>query len=141
MMSHASANSKPPVTAKPFTAAITGTSHLWRGAVPKLKRVQLAFLAPVHILDDRNEIGAAHLAQLRGAKFLQIEAGAKRTSGTGDDHASNFFVGAQILHRAAEPRSQFGIQRVQALRTIERHRRDAVIFGYQNYRFTHAANR
>jgi len=28
-------------------AAITGTSHLWRGALPKLKRVQLAFLAPV----------------------------------------------------------------------------------------------
>lgn len=28
-------------------AAITGTSHLWRGAIPKLKRVQLAFLPPV----------------------------------------------------------------------------------------------
>lgn len=28
-------------------AAITGTSHLWRGALPKLKRVQLAFLEPV----------------------------------------------------------------------------------------------
>ncbi len=28
-------------------AAITGTSHLWRGAIPKLKRVQLTFLAPV----------------------------------------------------------------------------------------------
>ena len=27
--------------------AITGTSHLWRGALPKLKRVQLAFLPPV----------------------------------------------------------------------------------------------
>jgi 1-acyl-sn-glycerol-3-phosphate acyltransferase len=28
-------------------AAITGTSHLWRGALPKLRRVQLTFLAPV----------------------------------------------------------------------------------------------
>ena len=28
-------------------AAITGTSRLWRGAIPKRKRVQLAFLAPV----------------------------------------------------------------------------------------------
>ncbi len=28
-------------------AAITGTSHLWRGALPKLKRVQIAFLAPI----------------------------------------------------------------------------------------------
>lgn len=28
-------------------AAITGTSRLWRGAIPKSKRVQLAFLAPI----------------------------------------------------------------------------------------------
>lgn len=28
-------------------AAITGTAHLWRGALPKLKRVQIAFLHPV----------------------------------------------------------------------------------------------
>jgi 1-acyl-sn-glycerol-3-phosphate acyltransferase len=28
-------------------AAISGTSHLWRGAIPRLKRVQLAFLPPV----------------------------------------------------------------------------------------------
>lgn len=28
-------------------AAITGTSHLWRGALPKLKRVQIAFLPRV----------------------------------------------------------------------------------------------
>lgn len=27
--------------------AITGTAHLWRGALPKLRRVQLTFLAPV----------------------------------------------------------------------------------------------
>ncbi len=27
--------------------AITGTSHLWRGALPRLKRVQVAFLEPV----------------------------------------------------------------------------------------------
>jgi 1-acyl-sn-glycerol-3-phosphate acyltransferase len=28
-------------------AAITGTSHLWRGALPQIRRVQVAFLAPV----------------------------------------------------------------------------------------------
>jgi 1-acyl-sn-glycerol-3-phosphate acyltransferase len=28
-------------------AAISGTSHLWRGALPKLKRVQIAFLPPI----------------------------------------------------------------------------------------------
>lgn len=28
-------------------AAITGTSHLWRGAVPGIKRVQIAFMSPV----------------------------------------------------------------------------------------------
>ena len=28
-------------------AAITGTAHLWRGALPQLKRVQVAFLRPI----------------------------------------------------------------------------------------------
>lgn len=28
-------------------AAITGTSHLWRGALPKLKRVRITFLPPI----------------------------------------------------------------------------------------------
>jgi len=28
-------------------AVITGTSHLWRGALPRVRRVRLAFLAPV----------------------------------------------------------------------------------------------
>jgi 1-acyl-sn-glycerol-3-phosphate acyltransferase len=47
-------------------AAITGTSHLWRGAIPKLRRVQLTFLGsiapanaadghetPSELIDDR----------------------------------------------------------------------------------------
>lgn len=33
-------------------AAITGTSHLWRGALPRLKRVQIAFLPPVSPAPD-----------------------------------------------------------------------------------------
>jgi 1-acyl-sn-glycerol-3-phosphate acyltransferase len=28
-------------------AAVTGTSHLWRGALPRLKRVQITFLDPI----------------------------------------------------------------------------------------------
>jgi 1-acyl-sn-glycerol-3-phosphate acyltransferase len=28
-------------------AALSGTSHLWRGALPKVRRVQIAFLPPV----------------------------------------------------------------------------------------------
>ncbi len=32
-------------------AAITGTSHLWRGALPHLRRVQIAFLPPVTAAD------------------------------------------------------------------------------------------
>ena len=39
-------------------AAITGTSHLWRGALPKLKRVQLAFLPPV---EPRRSDGRAEI--------------------------------------------------------------------------------
>jgi 1-acyl-sn-glycerol-3-phosphate acyltransferase len=39
-------------------AAITGTSHLWRGALPRLKRVQLAFLPAVasERSADRDEV-------------------------------------------------------------------------------------
>ena len=39
-------------------AAITGTSRLWRGAFPKLKRVQLAFLPAVapEPSDERDEV-------------------------------------------------------------------------------------
>ena len=39
-------------------AAITGTSRLWRGALPKLKRVQLAFLPAVapELSDERDEV-------------------------------------------------------------------------------------
>jgi 1-acyl-sn-glycerol-3-phosphate acyltransferase len=33
-------------------AAITGTSHLWRGALPRLRRVQLAFLPPIPAVKD-----------------------------------------------------------------------------------------
>jgi 1-acyl-sn-glycerol-3-phosphate acyltransferase len=37
--------------ARIIPAAITGTSHLWRGALPKLKRVQLTFLPGVAPVD------------------------------------------------------------------------------------------
>ncbi len=39
-------------------AAITGTAHLWLGALPKLKRVQIAFLPPVAVqpAEDREEV-------------------------------------------------------------------------------------
>ena len=39
-------------------AAITGTAHLWLGALPKLKRVQIAFLPPVALqaAEDRDEV-------------------------------------------------------------------------------------
>ncbi len=42
-------------------AAITGTSHLWRGALPQLRRVQLAFLPPVR---PQGSLGADAGAQL-----------------------------------------------------------------------------
>ena len=41
-------------------AAISGTAHLWRGALPKVRRVQVAFLAPVlpeaDAPDPRNQL-------------------------------------------------------------------------------------
>jgi 1-acyl-sn-glycerol-3-phosphate acyltransferase len=43
-------------------AAITGTSHLWRGAIPKLRRVQLAFLPPVAPVED--SVGRDQVSEL-----------------------------------------------------------------------------
>jgi 1-acyl-sn-glycerol-3-phosphate acyltransferase len=42
-------------------AAITGTSHLWRGALPKLKRVQLTFLPAV---SPPRAAGSEHVSKL-----------------------------------------------------------------------------
>ena len=43
-------------------AAITGTSHLWRGAIPKLRRVQLAFLPPIAPVED--SVGSDQVSEL-----------------------------------------------------------------------------
>ena len=118
MMSHASASSNPPVTANPFTAAITGTS------MSSITETKLA--PPI-------------FAKLRGRKLPQIEAGAKRAAGAGDDDASDFGIGAQLLHGLAEGRAQFRVQGVELLGTIQGNRREAIFFCNQDYRFTHGA--
>jgi 1-acyl-sn-glycerol-3-phosphate acyltransferase len=47
-------------------AAITGTSHLWRGALPKLRRVQLAVLPPVAPVED--PVGRDQVSELIDAQ-------------------------------------------------------------------------
>lgn len=45
-------------------AAITGTSHLWRGALPRLKRVQMAFLDPVDAAALSGDADAQRVSEL-----------------------------------------------------------------------------
>ncbi len=61
-------------------AAITGTSHLWRGALPKLKRVQLAFLPKVapQPAEDRDEV--SELIEDRVWPAVREEYGRLRTN-------------------------------------------------------------
>jgi len=60
--------------------AITGTSHLWRGALPRRKRVQLAFLpaVPPHRSDGRDV--ASELIDKRVWPAVQEEYGRLRAS-------------------------------------------------------------
>jgi 1-acyl-sn-glycerol-3-phosphate acyltransferase len=60
--------------------AITGTSHLWRGALPRRKRVQLAFLpaVPPHRSDGRDV--ASELIDERVWPAVQEEYGRLRAS-------------------------------------------------------------
>ncbi len=61
--------------------AITGTSHLWRGVVPKLRRVQVAFLdqvTPVALADDPE--GVSKLIDERVWPAVQQEYGRLRAA-------------------------------------------------------------
>ncbi len=62
-------------------AAITGTSHLWRGALPKRKRVQITFLDPVapeSVAKDRD--GPTELIDERVWPAVQEEVGRQRAT-------------------------------------------------------------
>lgn len=56
-------------------AAITGTSHLWRGALPKVRRVQLTFLPPVTAEADPGPHTASELIDDRVWPAVQDEYG------------------------------------------------------------------
>ncbi len=61
--------------------AITGTSHLWRGAVPRGRRVQLTFLAPVTADETpENRDAVSELIDDRVWPAVQAEYGRLRAS-------------------------------------------------------------
>jgi 1-acyl-sn-glycerol-3-phosphate acyltransferase len=61
-------------------AAITGTSHLWRGALPGLKRVQLAFLPAVEPPPSSGRDQVADLIDARVWPAVREEYGRLRAS-------------------------------------------------------------
>ena len=61
-------------------AAITGTSHLWRGALPRLKRVQVAFLPAVLPPPSDQPDGVSALIDERVWPAVQEEYGRLRAS-------------------------------------------------------------
>ncbi len=61
-------------------AAITGTAHLWRGALPRLKRVQLAFLPAVAPVSSEDREGLTQLIDEQVWPAVQDEYGRLRAS-------------------------------------------------------------
>jgi hypothetical protein len=61
-------------------AAITGTSHLWRGTLPKLERVQVAFLPPIAPQPEHGPNGASKLIDERVWPAVREEYGRLRAS-------------------------------------------------------------
>lgn len=61
-------------------AAITGTSHLWRGALPKLKRVQLTFLPGVAPVDMKGPEQVSELIDERVWPAVREEYGRLRAN-------------------------------------------------------------
>ncbi len=61
-------------------AAITGTSHLWRGALPKLRRVQVAFLPPVIPPDEPDPEALSDLIDGQVWPAVQEEYGRLRAA-------------------------------------------------------------
>ena len=61
-------------------AAVTGTSHLWRGALPRLKRVQITFLAPVRPTSADGSAASARLIDEQVWPAVREEYGRLRAS-------------------------------------------------------------
>jgi 1-acyl-sn-glycerol-3-phosphate acyltransferase len=61
-------------------ATITGTSHLWRGALPRLKRVQIAFLPPISPQPDHGPDEVSKLIDSRVWPAVRQEYGRLRAN-------------------------------------------------------------
>lgn len=61
-------------------AAVTGTAHLWRGALPHLKRVQITFLAPVQPSSSDGPTASADLVDEQVWPAVREEYGRLRAS-------------------------------------------------------------
>ena len=109
--SHASASSKPPVTHGPLIAPMTGLAHL-----------------PERGERARSAASSAPPTRLRGVlpELAQVEAGAERGIGPGEDHDVDVGVGVGRRQRRAGLALQRDAQRVAGLGPVERDGADPV---------------
>jgi 1-acyl-sn-glycerol-3-phosphate acyltransferase len=106
-------------------AAITGTSHLWRGALPKLKRVQVAFLPAVVPQASRNQDDGADMIDARVWPAVREEYGRLRARPgmIAAGLAALGLGGGLLATRRRERRRQVSVLGVVEARKLRRGRR------------------
>jgi len=108
-------------------AAIAGTSHLWRGAFPRVKRVQLTFLPPVRVDDQTSGAAVTELIDERVWPAVREEYGRSRARpGLIAAGLAALGIGAGVLARRrleANRTRQLGKMEPRKLRRREARRR------------------
>ena len=104
--SQASATSRPPATAKPSTAAISGLAEA-RWVIPAKPAV-------------------SRVGTLAGHERLEIHAGAEALAGPGEHAERQPGVGVELVQRGGDPLGDRGVDRVALVGPVDRDHEDPV---------------
>src|SRR5262249_49627123 len=135
------ASSKPPVTAGPVIAPVTrlvivhSTVKGLRGSSARPP----ARVAAVGASPPRARVAPTDEVRGRGAELAEVEAGAERGVGAGEDDHVDGVIGFGGRERDRELTLQFGVHGVAGVGTVERHREHTIGRLRQN-RFAHGAD-
>ena len=101
IMSHAIANSQPPPSAYPPTAAMIGFRQFG------------------DTVERREKVAAIGLDEGLLVHLLDVHAGSERLVVAGDDDAADPAIGLEAVECAIDLADQLGIERVQRMRAVE----------------------